>query len=78
MEQEVQPEEGTWKMHFPSLVDLGKFALFAVITVVAAWIAETGRVMYDLIMLIVAGALVYAVLDLVDYELVKRKRERKI
>ena len=65
-------------MHFPSLADLGKFALFAVITVVAALIAETGRVMYDLIMLIVAGALVYAVLDLVDYELVKRKREKQV
>jgi heme/copper-type cytochrome/quinol oxidase subunit 4 len=78
MEQEVEREQEAWKMHFPSLVDLGKFALFAVITVVAAWIAETGRVMYDLIMLIVAGALVYAVLDLVDYELVKRKRERQV
>jgi hypothetical protein len=67
-------EPATWKMHFPSLVDLGKFVLFAGITVLAAWIAETGRMMYDLIMLIVAAALVYAVLDLVDYEIAKKKR----
>ena len=61
-------------MHFPSLFDLGKFAIFAGITVFAAWIAGTGRVMYDLVMLVVAAALLYAVLDLVDYEIVKRKR----
>jgi hypothetical protein len=61
-------------LHFPSLFDLGKFAIFAGITVFAAWIAGTGRVMYDLVMLVVAAALLYAVLDLVDYEIVKRKR----
>jgi hypothetical protein len=61
-------------MHVPSLFDLGRFALFAGITVFAAWIAGTGRVMYDLVMLVVAAALLYAVLDLVDYEIVKRKR----
>jgi hypothetical protein len=58
------------------MVDLGKFALFGGITVLAAWIAGTGRVMYDVVMLVVAAALVYALLDLVDYEIVKRKRQR--
>jgi hypothetical protein len=43
--------------------------------VLAAWIAGTGRVAYMMIMLVVAAALAYAVLDLVDYEIVKRKRE---
>jgi hypothetical protein len=66
--------KGTWKMHFPSLFDLGKFALFAGITVFAAWIAGTSWVMYDLVMLVVAAAVLYAVLDLVDYEIVKRNR----
>jgi hypothetical protein len=61
-------------MHFPRLFDLGKFALFAGLTVLAAWVAGTGRVAYMMIMLVVAAALAYAVLDLVDYELVKRKR----
>jgi len=42
--------------------------------VLAAWIAGTGRVAYMMIMLVVAAALAYAVLDLVDYEVVKRKR----
>jgi hypothetical protein len=40
----------------------------------AAWIAGTGRVAYILIMLVIAAALGYAVLDLVDYEIAKRKR----
>jgi hypothetical protein len=61
-------------MHFPSPFDLGKFAFFAGITVFAAWIAGTSWVMYDLVMLVVAAALLFAVLDLVDYEIVKRKR----
>jgi len=42
--------------------------------VLAAWVAGTGRVAYMMIMLVVAAALAYAVLDLVDYEVVKRKR----
>ena len=42
----------------PSLIDLGKFALFAGLTVVAAWIAGTGRVAYVLVMLVIAAALV--------------------
>jgi hypothetical protein len=42
--------------------------------VLAAWVAGTGRVAYMMVMLVVAAALAYAVLDLVDYELVRRKR----
>jgi len=58
----------------PSLIDLGKFVLFAGLTVVAAWFAGTGRVAYVLTMLVIAAALAYAVLDLVDYEIAKRRR----
>jgi hypothetical protein len=54
--------------------DMVKFALLAGVTFAAAWIAVTGRVAYTFAMLIIAAALVYAVLDLVDYEIVKRKR----
>ena len=53
---------------------MGRFAVFAGITFFAAWVAGTGRVAYVLIMLIIAAALAYAVLDLVDYEIVKRRR----
>jgi hypothetical protein len=74
VEQGTDSSAGTWKMHFPSLFDLGKFGLLAGITVFAAWIASIGRVMYDLVMLVVAAALLYALVDLVDYEIVKRKR----
>jgi hypothetical protein len=55
------------------MFDLARFALFSGLTLLAAWIAGTGRVAYVFIMLVVAAALAYAVLDLVDYEIVKRR-----
>jgi hypothetical protein len=61
-------------VRLPSLFDLIRFALFSGVTLLAAWIAGTGRVAYIFIMLVIAGALAYAVLDLVDYEVVKRRR----
>ena len=64
-----------WRsVRFPSLFELGRFAVFAGITFFAAWVAGTGRVAYTLIMLIIAAALAFAVVDLVDYEIVKRRR----
>jgi hypothetical protein len=64
-----------WRnVHFPSLFDLLKFASFSGLTIFAAWVAGTGRVGYIFIMLVIAAALVYAVLDLVDYEIAKRRR----
>jgi heme/copper-type cytochrome/quinol oxidase subunit 4 len=56
------------------MFDLMRFALFAGLTFLAAWMAGTGYVAYNFVMLVIAAALVYAVLDLVDYEIVKRKR----
>ena len=58
----------------PSLFDLARFVVFSGVTLLAAWIAGFGRVAYTIIMLVVAAALAYAVLDLVDMEIVKRKR----
>jgi len=51
-----------------------RFVLFSGVTLLVALVAGTGRVAYTFVMLIVGAALVYAVLDLVDYEIVKRKR----
>jgi hypothetical protein len=56
------------------MFDLARFVMFSGVTVVAAWIAGFGRVAYTVIMLVVAAALAYALLDLVDYEIVKKKR----
>jgi hypothetical protein len=56
-------------------IQLAKLALFLGLTLFVAWLAGTGRVAYVLVMLWVAAALGYAVLDLVDYEI--RKRERR-
>jgi hypothetical protein len=51
-----------------------KFAFFSGVLFLIAWVAGTGRVAYTLIMLVVAAALVFAVLDLLDYQMVKRKK----
>ena len=58
----------------PSMSDLGRFVVFSGITLLGVVLAETGRVAYTWLMLIIAAALVYAALDLVDYEIVKRKK----
>jgi hypothetical protein len=68
-----QPEKSRG-LQRPSLFDLARFVLFSGLTILAAWIAAFGRVAYTIIMLVVAAALAYAVLDLVDMEIVKRKR----
>jgi hypothetical protein len=44
------------------------------LTLFAAWIAGTGRVAYTLIMLVIAAALAFAVVELVDYEIVRKRR----
>jgi hypothetical protein len=62
-------------IHFPSLFDLVRFAAFSGLTLLAALFAGTGVVAYTLIMLVVAAALGYALLDLVDMEIVKRNRD---
>jgi uncharacterized membrane protein YkvA (DUF1232 family) len=56
--------------------EMAKFALFAALTVLAAWFAATGRVAYMFTMLVVAAALAYAVLDCVGYEIAKKRSGR--
>jgi hypothetical protein len=56
------------------LTHLGKFALLAGVILFVAWLAGTGRVAYMMVMLWIAAAFAFAVLDLVDYEIVKRER----
>jgi hypothetical protein len=58
------------------VVQLAKFALLSGVILFVAWMAGTGRVAYMMVMLWIAAALGYAVLDLVDYEIVKRDRRR--
>jgi hypothetical protein len=57
-------------------VELAKFALFAAVTLLAAWLASTGRVAYMFTMLVVAAALGYAVLDCGGYEIAKKRTRR--
>jgi hypothetical protein len=56
------------------LLHLAKFALLSGVILLVAWFAGTGRMAYVMVMLWIAAALGYAVLDLVDYEIVKRDR----
>jgi hypothetical protein len=56
------------------LIHLGKFVLLFGVILFVAWLAGTGRVAYVMVMLWIAAALGYAVLDLVDHEIVKKGR----
>jgi hypothetical protein len=58
------------------LMHMATFALLCGLILFLAWLAGTGRVAYMMIMLWIAAALAYAVVDLVDYELVKRDKRR--
>jgi hypothetical protein len=58
------------------LIHVGKFVVLSGVILFVAWLAGTGRVAYVMVMLWIAGALGFAVLDLVDYEIVKRGRRR--
>ena len=55
---------------------LATFAFLSGLILFLAWLAGTGRVAYVMVMLWIAAALAYAVVDLVDYEIVKRGRRR--
>jgi hypothetical protein len=56
------------------LIHLGKFVLLSGVILFVAWLAGTGRVAYVMVMLWIAAALGYAVLDLVAYEIEKKDR----
>ena len=56
------------------MVQLGMFVAICGVILFLAWLAVTGRVAYMMVMLWIAAALAYAVLDLVDYEIVKKRR----
>jgi hypothetical protein len=58
------------------LIQLAKFALLSGLILFLAWLAGTGRLAYMMVGLWIAAALGYAILDLVDYEIVKRERLR--
>jgi amino acid transporter len=57
-----------------SMIHLAKFVLVCGVILFVAWLAGTGRVAYVMVMLWIAAALAYAIVDLVDYEIVKRER----
>jgi hypothetical protein len=58
------------------LIQLARFVLLSGVILLVAWMAGTGHVAYVMVMLWIAAALGYAVVDLVDYEIVKRERRR--
>ena len=56
------------------MIHLAKFAFLGGLLLFIAWLAKTGHVAYIFVMLWVAAGLGFAVLDLADYEIVKRRR----
>jgi 4-hydroxybenzoate polyprenyltransferase len=62
----------------PRLSGLALFAFGSGLGFLVAWIATTGRVAYVFVMLLLAAALAYAVIDLMDYEIVKKNRQRQL
>jgi hypothetical protein len=50
------------------------FAVLSGVLLLVAWIATTGRVGYTLITLLVGGALVFALLDGMGFEIVRQER----
>jgi hypothetical protein len=54
------------------LIQLGQFVLLPGVILFVAWLAGTGRVAYVMVMLWIAAALGYAILDLVDMKIVKK------
>ena len=56
------------------LIHPAKFVFLCGVILFVAWLAGTGRVAYVMVMLWIAAGLAYAVLDLVDYEIVRRDR----
>jgi hypothetical protein len=76
VDERVEQPESPRGIRRPSMFDIARFVVFSGLTLLAAWIAGFGHVAYTIVMLVVAAALGYAVLDLVDMEIVKRKRQR--
>jgi hypothetical protein len=62
-------------IHMPSLTDMALFVVLSGVLLLVAWIAATGRVAYIFAMLILAGALGYAVLDLLGMEIRRQTRD---
>ena len=56
------------------LIHLARFVFLCGVILFVAWLAGTGRVAYVMVMIWIAAGLAYAVLDLVDYEIVRRDR----
>jgi hypothetical protein len=56
------------------LIHPAKFVFLCGVILFVAWLAGTGRVAYVMVMIWIAAGLAYAVLDLVDYEIVRRDR----
>ena len=56
------------------MIEMATLAFLAGVIFFLAWLAGTGRVAYVFVMLWIAGGLVFAAIDLIGYELVKKER----
>jgi hypothetical protein len=58
------------------VIQMGAFVVLSGVIVFVAWLSTTGRVAYVMVMLWIAAALAFAVLDLVGYEIARKERLR--
>jgi hypothetical protein len=58
------------------MMHLAKFAFLGALILFLGWLAKTGHVGYIFVMLWVAVALGWVILDVAGYEIVKRDRRR--
>jgi hypothetical protein len=56
------------------VIQMGAFVVLSGVIVFVAWLSTTGRVAYVMVMLWIAAALAFAVLDLVGYEIARKER----
>jgi hypothetical protein len=59
------------------MIQMGAFIVLSGVIVFVAWLSTIGRVAYTMVMLWIAAALAFALLDLVGYELNKKERPHK-
>jgi hypothetical protein len=56
------------------MIQMGTFVVLSGVIIFVAWLSTTGRVAYTMVMLWIAAAFAFAVLDLVGYEITKKER----
>jgi amino acid transporter len=58
------------------MIQMGIFVVLSGVIIFVAWLSTIGRVAYTMVMLWIAAALAFALLDLIGYEIARKERRR--